>query len=110
MNLRVVETSDWSAIEQAALVAGTCIRPDGINNPRAKETFEMGGVRYFIQEARNSAYQWDVVGYVRLHKVSDSTSNSLWIVDFAPPVYLPIYPDGGPATSHPLAGAQAGCG
>jgi hypothetical protein len=85
MNLRVTETSDWAAIEQAALAAGTCIRPDGINNSRAKETFEAGGVRYFLQESRNPVYQWDTIGYIRLHRVSESTSTPLWVVDFASP-------------------------
>jgi hypothetical protein len=85
MNLRVVETVSWPDIEAAAEAAGTCIKPSGANNARARETFEAGGVRYFIQDARNPQYQWATVGYVRLHKVSDRPSNSLWIVDYASP-------------------------
>jgi hypothetical protein len=89
MNLRVVETIDWSTIENAAVVAHTCIRPDGLNNVRARETWEGNPkVRYWVQELRNPAYQWEPIGYIRLHRVSENTNSALpklWIVDFASP-------------------------
>jgi hypothetical protein len=84
VNLRVSETTAWSDVEGAALAAGTCIRPGGPNHERARASF-VDGVRYFLQEARNPQYQWAAVGYIRLHRVSESTGNPLWIVDFASP-------------------------
>jgi hypothetical protein len=91
MNLRVVETQDWTVIEQAAQAANTCIRPnDGPNNVRARETWENnpGKIRYFVQESRSSTYQWSPIGYVRLHRVSENFNTALpllWIVDFCSP-------------------------
>src|ERR671918_1511559 len=88
MNLRVAETSSWPAIERAAQAVGACIKPGGVNNERAKESFEAGeGVRYFLQESRNAQYQWTTVGYIRLHRVSENPGNQLWIVDYASPFW-----------------------
>jgi hypothetical protein len=85
MNLRVTETAVWSDIEKAATAAGTCIRPGGVNNERARESFEAGGVKYFLQETRNPQYQWTAVGYARLHQVSERTDTELWIADYVVP-------------------------
>jgi hypothetical protein len=90
MNLRVVECNSWEIIERAAQAANTCIRPDGPNNTVAKEAWEAdpGKIRYFVQEARSSSYQWYPIGYIRLHKVSENNNKALpklWIADFVAP-------------------------
>jgi hypothetical protein len=104
----VSEVTCWEDVEHAALVAGTCIKPGGVNNERAKESFEAGGVRYFIQESRDARFLWDVVGYIRLHKVSESSTNCLWIVDFGTPfsyraIRLVRQQLGAPLLAHKLA-------
>lgn len=87
----MVEAQSWETVEKAAAAAHTCIRPnDGPNNTLARETWEgsPGKIRYFVQECRNSSYQWSVIGYLRLHKVSGNFNSMLprlWIVDFCSP-------------------------
>ena len=52
MNLRVREAEDWADVEVGTKAAKTCIAPGNSNNRRAQESFEMGGIRYFLQGAR----------------------------------------------------------
>jgi hypothetical protein len=90
MDLRVTESHSWADIETAAHAANTCIRAEGVNNRLARESWEAGEgkVRYFLQEARSSSYQWYSIGYVRLHRVSENANTTLpklWAVDFAAP-------------------------
>ncbi|HZA23833.1 MAG TPA: hypothetical protein VFA32_14740 [Dehalococcoidia bacterium] len=89
MNLRVVETVSWPDVETAATAAQTCIRPGGLNHAVAKETWEAGKVRYWIQELQDkNTFKWSVTGYVRLHRITErsiQTLAHLWIVDFCAP-------------------------
>jgi len=85
---RITRATEWEQVEEAAQIGNKCIRPEGANWKKAKETWETLGERVIYYLIRQGNYPHDLAGYVRLFRTTSSAfvHRPTWAVDFMFPV------------------------